>query len=279
MIPASARITQRCRLLALPAQESYYDQILDRCLKYWSSHIVFNDLDDAFASLILGDKGASSGLAVDNHQSKEYRCFSLLVQSGFHRLETIIVQAMRKLREAIVAAHRSDLFAQNAYVFMIRTTILVRHPESYHPAILHLLNRMHPAMPLAAPVFHEISSYHILDLACRQRDINAALLAKLELSVQESKINQILSAITRGDWVAFWKIEKSMDAYQTQLVSEASNRMRRHAVESLGKAYLSADVHYLERTTQMTWGDIQDVYNVQWSLVGNTVTIRQVKRK
>ena len=279
MITASARITQRYRLLDLEAQELYYDEILDRCLEYWSSHIVDNDLDDAFAGLILGDKELSSDLAVDRHQSREHRCFSLLVQSGFHRLETIIVEAMRKLREAIVATHRSDLFAQNAYVFIIRTTILVRRPTSYHPAILHLLNKMHPVKALAAPVFHEISSYHILYLACRQRDINAALLAKLESAVQDPRINQILNAITRGDWVAFWKIEKSMDAYQTQMVSEASDRMRRHAVESLGKAYLSADVHYLERTTRMTWGDIQDVYNVQWSLTGNTVTIRQVKRK
>ena len=240
---------------------------------------MFKDLDDALASLVLEVKEASSGLAVDNHQSKEYRCLSLLLQSGYHRLETVIVQAMRKLREAIVAVHRSDAFAQNAYVFMIRTMVLARHPESYHPAILHLLKRMHPSKPLTTPLFHEISSYHILDLACRQKDINAALLAKLECSVQDPKINQILSAITRGDWVAFWKVETSMNAYQSQLISEASARMRRHAIESVGKAYLSADVHYIEKTAQMTWGNIQDVYNVEWSLQGTTVTIRQVKRK
>lgn len=237
------------------------------------------DLDNAFATLSLGDKEASSGLAVDDHESKEYRCLSLIVQTGLYKLEDVIIQAMRKLREAIVAAHRRDIFAQNAYVFMIRTTILVRHPESYHPAILHLLNKMHPSKPLVSSLFHEMSSYHILDLACRQRDINAALLAKLECSLRDPKITQILRAITRGDWLAFWKIEKSINAYQTHLISDASSRMRRHAIESLGKAYLSADVHYVEKITRMTWADIQDVYNVKWSLEGTTVTIRQVKRK
>lgn len=53
-----------------------------------------------------------------------------------------VLSALRKLREGIVASKRADDFAVQAYLFCIRLSVLVKHPESYHPAILHLLRRM-----------------------------------------------------------------------------------------------------------------------------------------
>jgi len=56
---------------------------------------------------------------------------------------SMLMMAMRKLREVIVASKRVDDFSIQVYIFCIRLSILSKHVESYHPAILHLLRIMH----------------------------------------------------------------------------------------------------------------------------------------
>ena len=269
------------RLLALEAQEVYYETILNRSVQCWVPESFSSGLDENFAALKLEDHRANRCLTNENLRTKENLILDQIMQHEQHEAKDIsmILQAMRKLREAIVATGRSDSFAQGVYMFIVQVSILLRHVESYHPALLHLLNRMHPGNPLDKGQLSEMLGYRILDQACRQADANAASFIKSQLTFHDGKINQVLHAITRGDWVAFWKAENSANIYQQRLLEPAKSRIRQHAVECLGKAYLSVNVHYVEKITRMSWEALRNERQVKWSLEGTIVTIRQVKRK
>ena len=191
----------------------------------------------------------------------------------------VIVQAMRKLREAIVAIGRIDDFGQGVYIFAIRATILLGQTESYHPALLHLLRRIHPKNPLPSEAFQEMLGYQVLDLACRQQDLNEAYRISLAYGFYNPKIRTLLEAIVRGNWVVFWKLESSMDRYQQRLTDHASDRMRTYVIDCIGKSYLNTERNYIEKAMNRPWETLMKEHTLQWRLEGDNVIVRQIKRK
>lgn len=186
---------------------------------------------------------------------------------------------MRKLREAIVASARTDDFALRAYVFIIRATILEMQMESYQPALLHLLQKIHPVNPLPASEYQEFVGYYLLDLAIRQNDLAAAYEAKHRYYYKDAKVESVLKALVRGDWNTFWKTEMVTDKYQRQLMKRGDERMRKHAMNCVGKSYLSLDKDSLEKAFNQQWEELEGKSKVGWQLEGNVVTIRKIKGK
>jgi hypothetical protein len=86
---------------------------------------------------------------------------------------SILILAMRKLRESLLASHRLDSFSTQCCIFIIRFSIQLKHMHSYHPALLYLLCCIHPVLPLPSSILSEFSSYLVLDLACRQKGLAA----------------------------------------------------------------------------------------------------------
>ena len=189
------------------------------------------------------------------------------------------MQAMRKIREAIVASSRTDDFAQNVYVFIIRATIRAKHMESYHPALLHLLYRIHPLNPLPAHVFLEFIGYYILDLACRQANLAQAFAVRHMYGHGEPRIDAVLKALVTGDWCSFWKAKVMVNANQRRLMEWADERVRRHALQCVGKAYLTAEKAYIERAAQRSWEALKTLDHVGWELSGNIVKIKRIHRR
>ena len=74
------------------------------------------------------------------------------VSQGDTQALSEVLSALRKLREGIVASKRKDAFAVQAYLFCIRVSVLVKHSESYHPAILHLLHHASPVPSTLASI-------------------------------------------------------------------------------------------------------------------------------
>lgn len=183
---------------------------------------------------------------------------------------------MRKLREAIVASARRDDFALKAYIFMARATILEKHMESYHPALLHLLHNIHPANALSDHEYQEFVGYLVLDLACRQNDLAAAYRVKY-YHCNNPKIEAVLKALVRGDWCSFWKIENAADTYQKQLMSWKEEEVRKHAANCVGKSYLSLDKSDLERALNNRWEEFAAKDDLGWLLEENVVTIKRIK--
>lgn len=186
--------------------------------------------------------------------------------------------AMRKVREAIVASARKDTFALRAYAFIIRATILMRHMESYHPALLHLLRNIHPVTPLTASEHHEFVGFYILDLSCRQNDLATAYKVVCRYNYENVRVGAVLKALVHGNWYAFWKVKTLMSGYQQRLLEYGEEGMRQRALDCFGKSYLSVDRVFLERSTQRRWEELEK-RNMNWQLEGDVVTIRQIKRK
>lgn len=189
----------------------------------------------------------------------------------------IILIAMRKLREATVATARKDLFAQKAYIFIIRTAILLKNMESYHPALLHLLNHIHPVCPLPAPELHEFTGYHILDLACRQGDFTGAYAAKQHFGYHDRRVEKTLNALVHDNWVVYWLVKGKVDGYVRALMEWAEERLRLHALKCLGRSYFTAEKTYVEKCANMDWEDLVKTMQVGWQLDGEKVTIRRPK--
>ena len=184
---------------------------------------------------------------------------------------------MRKLREGIVASSRRDIFAKRAYVFMVRAAILISSVEAYHPALLHLLGKIHPATPLSALEFHTFVGYYILHLASHEDDMIAAYSARRTYKYKDSQIDQILRAIVSGNWHRYWKVSIAMDMYQRPLLRMADKRMRIHALNCIGKSYLDVDIGYVESATGSDWKSLKEMGLVRWELQGEKLVIKRPK--
>jgi hypothetical protein len=191
----------------------------------------------------------------------------------------LILSAMRKLREAIVATRRHDNFAQRAYIFIIHAALLVQAWESYVPALSYLLHEIHPRTPLPAHELNEFVNYHILDLACRLGDYHGAFAVRLAYRSRDRRVDSILNALVRDDWVLFWRVRRRVDGHQRALLGFAEEVVRLHALKCVAKTYFSAEKKFVEASADREWLDL--VKNgVGWELgEGDTVVIRRAKAR
>ena len=239
-----------------------------------------DSIDEAFASLSLD--GVSERLSGNSkHTTPGKGPSERLPQetSKSPRELSIILMAMRKMREAIVASDRRDIFASRSYIFIVRATILMKHMESYHPALLHLLHKLHPSTPLTVSEQHEMVGYYVLDLACRQNDLAAAYQVRRRYEYKDIKIEAVLRALVHGNWHVYWKIERQVDIYQKQLIEWGNAGMKDRALKCLGQSYLSVEKSYVEEVAQRTWEEMGKKSNVSWQLEGEVVVIRRIKRR
>lgn len=253
-------------------------------MKFCADRGDVNQLEKAFSSIAFTESGESNGnhaerLAPSNGKLQKPQADSATsaAQTELHTL----IHSMRKLREAMVASQRYDAFAQRAYVFIIRTAILVRHFQSYHPALLYLLRVIHPRRPLSAPELHEFVGYYILDLCCRQGDLHAAYDVRIRHGYKDRRLDKVLHAIVHDDWVTFWRMRRAVDGHQRALMEHKVNAMRVHVLKCLGKTYMTVEREYLERSAVMEWRSLVKKCGVGWELdpKGELVTIRKPKVK
>ncbi|KAF2202354.1 hypothetical protein GQ43DRAFT_455135 [Delitschia confertaspora ATCC 74209] len=268
------------RLNDFKAQELYYNKIVERYMKFCAASSGGDDLNKQFASLklrpstssIISPPSTSESVPIPPPVSGRPS------QASGNELATIIA-SLRKLREAITATSRRDHFAQRAYIFNIHAAILCKDWESYSPALLSLLNVIHPQTPLPSAELHEYVGYLILDLACRQSDITAAYTAKLKYGYTDRRVELVLKALVSDNWVVFWKMKRAVDGYQRRIMEYAEQEMRLHALKCLGRAYMSADRQYVERCADRRWPDLLND-GVGWQLEdGDKVIIRTPKVK
>lgn len=188
-----------------------------------------------------------------------------------------ILAALRKLREGIVAAQRADPFATQVYLFAIRLGILCGHPETYHPALLHLLRVIHPRHALTAVELHEAASYLVLDAACRRGDLGEAYRLRNGHRLRDPKIDAVLAALVRDDWVAFFRVKKGVDGHRARLLEFAEDGVRRHLLKAFGRAYLSVPLRFLEASSGLEWEELRRSYAVGWELDEGRVVIRKIQ--
>ncbi|KAI0172160.1 hypothetical protein GGR52DRAFT_549279 [Hypoxylon sp. FL1284] len=190
-----------------------------------------------------------------------------------------VLSALRKLREGIVASKRADDFAVQAYLFCIRLSVLVKHPESYHPAMLHLLRRIEPRHAMTSVERGEVVGYLVLDTACRRNDLAGAFAARRRYRLRDARVDAVLAALAHDDYVAFGRLRSRVDGHRAKLLEYAEDGVRRHALKCFGRAYLAVDLAFLERCAGSDWASLRAEDGVGWELDGAKVVIRKVKAR
>lgn len=260
------------RLLDHKTQERFYTKIVERYLSFCSDVGDRDALLQQFASLAPGKQQGSSST---NEHSVTPADFPTPAPHT-KNLSTVLM-ALRKLREGLVASKRIDDFATQAYLFNIRTSVLVKHAESYHPAILYLLHTIHPKNPLTSFELREITGYLVLDAACRRNDLAEAFHLRHRFKLRDPKIDAILRALVRDDFLSFIRIKRSVDGHKAKFLDFYDETMKRHTLKCFGRAYLTVDTEYLERATGSTFAQLVEKEGVGWHSDGSKVVIRSIK--
>lgn len=265
-----SKLNNLTRLLDAKTQERYYTKIVERYLTFCSDAGNRDVLLERFASLSIVEKNEQpvfptpTSTSLGNNSTKDL---------------SDVLMALRKLREGIVASKRLDDFAIQAYLFCIRLAVLVKQPEAYHPAILHLLRFIHRRHPLTNVELREVVSYLVLDMACRQSDLSDAYILKQQYDLHDPKVDAVLHALARDNWVAFRRIKGSVDGHKAKLLEFAEDDLRTHTLKAFGRTYLHADLDYLERSTGRAWAELQSKNRVGWERDGQKVVIRKIQAK
>jgi hypothetical protein len=261
-------------------QESYYSKIVERYMAFCAESGGGSELERQFASLSI----QAGTVAEDEAPSKQPTTTASPAtiaptnpQTTEKTLSTLLL-AMRKLREGIVASSRNDDFSTRAYIFSIRAAILMKHMESYHPALLHLLHIIHPSHPLSATEAHEFTGYLLLDLSCRQQDLAQAFAVRNHYKYSDRRIDAVLRALTHDNYHLFWRVRADVDGYQGALMGFAEEEMRMLALKCLGRAYLGVEKDFLVQVVRVEWEVLRKRYGVGWEMKEDgKVVIRKPK--
>ena len=265
-------------------------------------------LDEAFASLRIADDDSAAYTAASDHANTQAsRGAAATVNltnigrptltgervvgtssdpESSAELSTILL-ALRKLREALLASHAARLsaeFDQRVHVFSVRVAVLAYHPESYHPALLHLLSTLSKTHPLVTSELSEMVTYLILDLACRQDDPAQAFAvysrSRRAFGYNNRYFVRILRALGTNDWVLFWRVRRRVDGYARAVLYWKIPFLRKTCLKALARSYMGCDVAWILSCAtggEMTWDDLVRQEGIGWLREGSKVTIRKPK--
>ncbi|KAI1434696.1 hypothetical protein GGR50DRAFT_389149 [Xylaria sp. CBS 124048] len=260
------------RLLDSKTQERYYTKIIERYMTFCSDAGERDELLRRFASLnISSTHDTSTGRPSFGDVKTQPP------QPGNSKALSDVLSALRKLREGIVGSKRTDDFAIQAYLFCIRLSVLVKHPDSYHPAILHLLRRIQPAHSMTTVELNEVVSYLVLDTACRRNNLREAFEIRHRYRLRDSKVDAVLDALAHDNYFEFNRLKHKVDGHRAKLLEHAEEGMRKHLLKCFGRTYLSVDLSFLEACADASWSRLTADDGVGWELQGSKVVIRKVK--
>ncbi|KAA8646174.1 hypothetical protein EYZ11_004771 [Aspergillus tanneri] len=272
------------KLLDHRAQKEYYAKIVERYMAFCARHA--NDLDAAWASL---PTSASTDATKNPPASLPQSSASSSGPSPSAEL-SILLLSLRKLREAVLATASTVpvSFSQQVHVFSIKLSIQAKHPPSYFPSLRYLLEHLHsPSHPMPDSELRDLVSYLILDYACRQDDLLAAFeqraRARSRFDFQSQTVDRVLSSLAHDNWVVFWQVRREVDSSIRAVMDWAEDRIRRHALKAVGKAYLSVGMQWITEgctgDDSWTWEKLAETEKLGWQKEGDIIIIRKPKQK
>ncbi len=124
----------------------------------------------------------------------------------------------------------------------------------------------------------EFAGLHVLDLACRQNNFGEALQVRKQWAVTDERVEGVVKALVRNDWIEFWRLLKAADGYQRRLMAWAEEGVRQHALKCIGRTYFTVEKAYVEHAAGRSWEDLVTKDGVTWELEGETAIVRRVKK-
>ncbi|KAK6864905.1 hypothetical protein PG995_001433 [Apiospora arundinis] len=263
------------RLLDFKTQERYYTKIVERYMSFCSDAGERQELLRRFSSLQLSEPlhttpkpppstsstPADPSRPVPRHASSAPAvpaAASISASADTQSLSDVLA-ALRKLREGIVASKRADDFAVQAYLFCIRLSVLVKHPESIEMT--------------------EVVGYLVLDTACRRGDLAEAYALRSRYRLRDPKIDGVLDALAHDNYVLYKRLRRSVDGHKAKLLEFGEGPMRQHTLKCFGRGYLGVELEFLEECADSTWMDLVTNDGVGWELDGTKVVIRKIKAR
>ncbi|KAK1759169.1 hypothetical protein QBC47DRAFT_315278 [Echria macrotheca] len=269
------------RLQSTRTQETYYAKIAERYLAFCTSAGDKDELLRQFA--LLATSVASVAPTPPPTPTTIKTTTSTITSTSATTTATKqdpnlshILAALRKLREGIVSSKRRDAFAVQVYLFAIRLGVLTSSHETYHPALLYLLRVIHPSHSLTSVELSEVVGYLVLDAACRRGDLAEAFALRNRYKLRDKKIDGVLRALVRDDWVLWRRTRRMMDLYGATLMRAAEADIRGHVLRAFGRAYLSVGLDFLEAQSMAGWEELREEYGVGWEMNGGRVVIRKI---
>lgn len=147
-----------------------------------------------------------------------------------------------------------------------------------------MINVIHPVAPAAflAQDYAEVVGYHILDLACRQHDLNEAFGLYGRERTNDRHILKILKALATGNWVAFHRCKgEEKDMYRRKILEIGLEKIQRHAVACMAQVYFTADISFVEISLGLPWREVMGQLDVGWDFderAGRVVIRKQRSR-
>ncbi|KLU88877.1 hypothetical protein MAPG_07858 [Magnaporthiopsis poae ATCC 64411] len=307
------------RLLDFKTQNQYYTEIVKRYLAFCSDAGGRDSLLAQFAALSVepsATSGAAAAAATGSSSSSGGSSIYSLPQPTTATIAaatadsstggakskdlTVIMMALRKLREAIVASKRADDFAVQTYLFCIRLAVLVKQPESYHSAIQHLLRRINnrpqqqqqsqqqqeqllsPTSPDSQHQHHGHNHSRHQQQQQKSRRLGRTSVVLSHAGHWRGSQDPITMRreLKRDNSTVVPPSGNKFFGHKARLMEFAEPSMRRHALLCLGRSYLSVDCSFLERCAGgRAWADLQKHDAVGWERDGQRVVIRRIKAK
>lgn len=277
------------RLLDHKQQEKYYTKIVDRYLSMCTDAGNREELLRRFAALELGEAANPVPLSYPTAKkptsTEDKPGSSSKTQLPKPSAEALsspanakpiadIMMGLRKLREGIVASKRVDDFSVQAYLFCVRTSVMVGQPESYHVAILYLLRVLHPQSPMTAIELQEVVGILVLDTACRRRELTEAYYLRKKFRLRDPKVDAVLRSLVHDNWVAFRRMKMRVDGLKARIMEYAEGDMRMTTLKAFGRTYMSVERGFLERMTGREWERLKEGDGVGWELEGEGKMVR-----
>ncbi|GAQ43270.1 hypothetical protein AtubIFM55763_003409 [Aspergillus tubingensis] len=275
------------KLLDHKVQKEYYDKIVNRYMEFCARHS--KNLEAAWTSLPRSASSDATSNPPASLPSLDNKSTGPRSPSPSTELSTILL-SLRKLREAVLATSSTIpiSFSQQVHIFSIKFAIQARHPPSYFPSFRYILEELHTSShPLPDSDLKDLISYWILDYACRQEDMVAAYQlrarARRRYGFQSSTIDRVLNALAHDNWIVFWQIRQDVDSRMRAVMNWAEDRVRRHALKAVGKAYLSTDTRWVTEgctgDSNWTWENLVKAESLGWEKEGDRIIIRKPKQR
>ena len=220
----------------------------------------------------------------------------------------VILSAMRKLRESLIATKRYDGFAVTAYLFIIRSTISLQHDE-YHPALLHAVNVLIRQCDVADHDRDELIAYEVLDLAGRQNAVREAweyawhknLFTSTGVSQQcrndevqqalrqhRQSLRLTLKSAIHHNVLMFHHHWTYLTSNERLLLQPLEQRLTVYAVACLSRAYFTAETKFVEKALNTSLSDkmkfVRDSYRLlegtkEWHVEEDKVVFRRPRAR
>ena len=180
----------------------------------------------------------------------------------------VLLQAMRKVREALVATRRTDGFARRVYLYIVRVAVSLPEYEAYHPVLLLVFRTPRLLEVFSDDEREELARYSVLDLAGRQDAIREAWefawrrglfkrrLQPPDRAVKTSNphnddrntiLKQVLRSAVRNNLLEFHAKRQLLLPGEQKLLEPLERRLTKNASACLTRAYFAVDLDFAER--------------------------------